>query len=83
MGWENVTRLTKVHAGRESRVAVAVSWKNNEILLGAPNISTGTGKDRANVCFELLYTWNIAEQVKGLVFDTTASNTGINTDAFN
>ena len=33
------------------------------------------------MCIELLYKWNIAEQVRGLVFDTTASNTGINTGA--
>ena len=73
--------LTRVHADRENRVAVVVSWKNNEILLGAPHIPSGTGKDHANVCIELLYKWNIAEQVRGLVFDTTASNTGINTGA--
>ena len=51
------------------------------MLLGTPHISSGTGKDHANVCIELLYKWNIAEQVRGLVFDTTASNTGINTGA--
>ena len=56
-----------------------VSRKNNEILLGAPNIPSGTGKDHANECIELLYKWNIAEQIRGLVFDTTVSNTGIKT----
>ena len=71
--------LTRVHADRENRVAVVVSWKNNEMLLGALYIPSGTGKDHANACIELLYKWNIAKQVKGLVFDTTASNTGINT----
>ena len=47
----------------------------------APHILSGIGKDHANVCIELLYKWNIAEQVRGLVFDTTASNTGIYTGA--
>ena len=73
--------LTRVYADRENRVAVFVSWKNNEILLGVPNIRSGTGKDHANVCTELLYKWNFADQVRGLVFDTTASNTGINAGA--
>ena len=58
-----------------------VSWKNNEMLLGAPNISSGTGKDHVSVCIELLYKLNIAEQVRVLVIDTTASNAGINTGA--
>ena len=59
--------LIRVHADRENRVAVVVSWKNNEMLLGALHIPSGTGKDYANVCIELLYKWNIAEQVRGLV----------------
>ena len=71
--------LSRVHADRENRVAVVVSWKNSKMLLGAPHIPSGTGKNHANVCIELLYKWNIAEQARGLVFDTTVSNTGINT----
>ena len=47
--------LTRVHADRENRVAVLVTWKINEMLLGVPNIRSGTGKDHANVCIELLY----------------------------
>ena len=73
--------LTRVHADRENRVAVVVSWKNNEMLLGASNIPSGTGKDHAGVCIELLYKLNIAEQERVLVIDTTASNAGINTGA--
>ena len=73
--------LTQVHADRENRVAVVVSWKNTEMQLGAPNIPSGTGKDYASVCIELLYKLNIAEQVRVLVFDTTTSNTGISTGA--
>ena len=45
--------LTRVHADRKNRVAVVVSWKNNEMLLGALNILSGTGKNHANVCIEL------------------------------
>ena len=73
--------LTRVHADRENRVAVVASWKNKEMLLGAPNIPSGTGKDHDNVCIKLLYKWNIAEQVRRLVFDTTAYNTSITTGA--
>ena len=64
--------LTQAHADRENRVPVVVSWKNNEELLRAPNIPSGTGNDHANVFIELLYKWNKADQVRGLVFDTTA-----------
>ena len=78
---KSIPGLTRVHADRENRVAVLVSWKNNEMLPGVPNIRSGTSKDHANVCIELLYKWNIADQVRGLVIDTTASNTGINAGA--
>ena len=80
-GGKMLPGLTRVHADPENRVAVLRSWKNNEMLLGVPNIRSGTGKDHANVCIELLYKWNIADQVRGLVFNTTASNTGINAGA--
>ena len=73
--------LTRVHADRKNRVAVVVSWKKKEMLLGAPNIPSGTEKAHVNVCIKLLYKWNIAEQIRRLVFDTTASNTSINTGA--
>ena len=47
---------TRVHADRENRVAVVVSWKNNEMLLGAPNIPIGTEKDNACVrCSSVKY----------------------------
>ena len=36
--------LTRVHADRENRVAVVVSWKNSDMLLGDPHIPSGTGK---------------------------------------
>ena len=45
--------LTRVHADRENRNAVVASWKNNEMLLGAPHIPSGTRKYHANVCIEL------------------------------
>ena len=47
---------TRVHADRENRVAVVVSWKNIEMLLGAPNIPIGTEKDNAYVrCSSIKY----------------------------
>ena len=51
------------------------------MLLGAPNIPSGTGKDHANVWIELLYNRNIPEQVRRLAFDTSVSITGIKTGA--
>ena len=40
-----------------------------------------TGKAQAQASYELLEVWNLKENVKALVFDTTASNTGWNQDA--
>lgn len=49
------------------RIAVLVTGNGQEKLLGIPKI----GNQR----------WNLASQIKGLVFDTTASNTGLHSGA--
>ena len=50
-------------------------------LLGVQKLENATGKAQAQASYELLEVWNLKENVKALVFDTTASNTGWNQGA--
>ena len=45
-------------------------------LLGAPEVVDGTAASEAFAVIELLTKWGINEEVKGVVFDTTSSNSG-------
>ncbi|KYN06617.1 hypothetical protein ALC62_02431 [Cyphomyrmex costatus] len=58
------------------RLAVLVSGKGNIKLLGIPIIESGTGAAQAQAVYELILEWNIADRVKAMCFDTTASNSG-------
>ena len=59
------------------RIAVLVTGNGDEKLLGIPKIERGTGEAQAKACLDTLEKWGISQQVQGLVFDTTASNTGL------
>ena len=50
-------------------------------LLGVPEVESGTGAAEAQVVKDMLTKWKIREGVVGLVFDTTASNSGIHSGA--
>ena len=50
-------------------------------LLGVQKLERATGKAQAEASFDLLEVWNLKDEVKALVFDTTASNTGCNQGA--
>ena len=50
-------------------------------LLGVPFIDSSTGIQQCNASLELIETWGLADKVEGLVFDTTASNSGVNKGA--
>ena len=63
------------------RIAVLVTGGGEEMLLGVPKIGRGTGKEQAEACLTTLDEWGIRQQVCGLVFDTTASNTGLKNGA--
>ena len=45
-------------------------------LLRIPETSSGKGVVEFRVVKEHLESWSVKEQVKGMVFDTTASNSG-------
>ena len=58
------------------RVAILVTGEE-EKLLGVPKIARGTGREQADACIKALNDWGLSDKVQGLVFDTTASNTGL------
>ena len=45
-------------------------------LLGVPESPNGTGTTQEEAVIKLLTEWNVSDRIGGLVFDTTASNTG-------
>lgn len=63
------------------RVAILVTGQGFEKLLGIPSAARSTGEAQAAACLELLESWKIRDEVVGLVFDTTASNTGLHKGA--
>ena len=63
-------------------LAIVVSGLGVEKLRGIPIIPVGTGQLMGLKIFEFIHEWSGAEQnLAGLCFDTTASNTGIHTGA--
>ena len=60
------------------RLAVCVTGRNIEKILGIVKITSGTGhgQAQANATFQLLNVWEVSQDIIGLSFDTTASNTG-------
>lgn len=63
------------------RLAVCVTGYGVEKILGIVKIQSGTGNAQANASFQLLHLWEVTDEVVGMCFDTTASNTGPNSGA--
>lgn len=63
------------------RLAIVVSGGGNSKLLAIPKLEHGTGHMQAEAVFETLNDWRILNNVKGMCFDTTASNTGFENGA--
>lgn len=58
------------------KIAIDVTGRNLEKILGIVKIPSGTGLAQAKATFQLLTIWNVANDIVGICFDTTASNTG-------
>ena len=58
------------------RLAVVVSGRDVEKILGIMKMPSGTGQAQAKATFQLLNLWDISGDIVGMCFDTTASNTG-------
>lgn len=63
------------------RIAILVSYNGTSKFLGALKVESSTGKNIADAVYEVLVKWNIVDQVSGFSYDTTSTNTGINTGA--
>jgi hypothetical protein len=44
--------------------------------LAVPTLDSGTGHNQALATYQLITEWGVADQIIGMSFDTTASNTG-------
>ena len=76
--WDGKTLTLKQNI-KSNRVCVYLSGveaDRTRKLLGVPETPSGTGIDEANVVTEMLVSWDVWQEVIGMVFDTTASNTG-------
>lgn len=60
-----------------NRVAVLVVGDKIQKLLGVVIASSGSGSAEAAEILKLLKQWNVTNNVKGMCFDTTASNSGL------
>ena len=69
---------------KSNRVCVyltGVDADQDRKLLGVPETASGTGHDEAKVVTDMLVHWGVQEEVVGIVFDTTSSNTGAESGA--
>ena len=76
--WDGKT-LTLKGRVESKRVCIYLSGVEAEKsikLLGIPECSSGKGVDEFEVVREYLVKWKVKEQVIGMVFDTTNSNSG-------
>ncbi|KAK3925600.1 Serine protease inhibitor Kazal-type 5, partial [Frankliniella fusca] len=61
---------------KADRLPVVVSGKNVEKLLGIPELPHGSGQCISDAVVNLVKEWELQDDVIGLVFDTTATNSG-------
>ena len=73
--------VTNVVHEKVDCLAILVTGENTEKLLGVPKISKGTREAMAEATAASLAEWEIKEQVIGMCFDTTSSNTGVHAGA--
>ena len=73
-------KVLKLKAGlKAEHICVYISGANAQKvtkLLGVPDVTSGTGNQQKEVVTEMLIKWTIFEQMTGIVYDTTSSNTG-------
>lgn len=73
---KDTTGSDKVSCSITERLAVVVTGFQVEKILGLVKIPSGTGQSQAKAIFELLTLWEVSENIVGISFDTTPSNTG-------
>ena len=79
--WKFLPDVTNVVHEKVDHLAMLVTGEDSEKLLGVPKKSKGTGAAMAEATVPNLMEWGIKEQVIGMCFDTTSSNSVIHTGA--
>jgi hypothetical protein len=79
--WDGKLLPDLTNVEKVDRLPVLVSGKEVSKLLTVAKLSSGAGESQASAVYEALNDWNIADMVRAMCFDTTASNTGHNTGA--
>ena len=78
--WDSKIIKYQQHHETEDRLAVVTSFPGvdtNDQFLGAPRIANSKGATMANALTHMIQEWEIpASHIKGMCWDTTASNTG-------
>ncbi|XP_044598124.1 uncharacterized protein LOC123274533 [Cotesia glomerata] len=74
--WDEKMLPTGQGTSKAERLSIHISGISGEKFLEAPLLSDGTGISQASAVFQALTTRNICDNIKGMCFDTTASNTG-------
>lgn len=71
-------KLLPAMTGNEKvdRIAVLVTHKGEEQLLGIPSITSSTGFEQAKVVHTELMNWAVADKIQALGCDTASTNTG-------
>lgn len=71
-----VKEYTKGKKLTRDRIAVSVNCEGEDTLLGIPPSINSTGECQTEVIIDVLESYGLKNEIKGLVFDTTPSNTG-------
>ncbi|CAH0383567.1 unnamed protein product [Bemisia tabaci] len=74
--WDGKIVPDLIGKNRVDRIAVVVTGKTTDKLLGILKIEHGAGLATANVVFEAVESWNLGPNIKALSFDTTSVNSG-------
>lgn len=73
--WDGKLLLLQKDNVSVKRLAILVSKGNEEHLLGVLELKSSTGVSQAEAVSDSLKEWGEAENIVGMCFDTTASNT--------
>ncbi len=76
----NATDIKRVDE-KIDRIAVAVTGLHESKILGVPKTTSGTGEMQARAVFDLITQYNLENNIIGMSFDTTSSNTGVHKGA--
>ena len=82
MHWDGKLLQDLTGKDKVDRLSVLVtSLDGSSQLLAVPKIAAGTESAQTNAVFTVLQDWKIQENIQGMCFDTTSSNTGRKTGA--